>query len=189
MSRGMSKAARLQRVEALLSSSPKGCSVRQIADALGVHRTTIWRDLNELSCEVPVQQEDNRYRIDRNDYISSVRLSRSESLLLYLALRRLVRWPSHILSQLALALEKLAGTLREPSDTSLVQSLHSIRQHQPGNAESARVWETLIQAWRERLAVRLSYMEFGGTVISQHEVQPYLFELGLLSEGTYLVGH
>ncbi|HLC02693.1 MAG TPA: WYL domain-containing protein [Anaerolineales bacterium] len=188
MSRGLSKATRLQRLESLLGSSPEGYTVRQLAERLGVHRTTVWRDLNEISCEVPVRQDGNLYLIDPKDYVSSVRLSRSESLILYLALRRLVRWPSHLSSPLALALQKLARTLREPSASQLVGSLQSLQQHMPTDPERARIWETLIQAWLERISVRISYLEFGSTVVCEHEIQPHFFEPGLLTQGVFLVG-
>jgi len=189
MSRGMSRAARLQRLESLLGNSSQGYTVRQLAEKLGVHRTTVWRDLTELSCEIPVRQEGNHYLIEPGDYVSNVRLSRSESLILYLGLRRLVRWPSHLSSPLALALQKLARTLREPSSSQLVESLQSIQQHLPTDRERARIWETLIQAWQERMAVRISYVEFGSTVVCEHEIQAYFFEPGLLTEGIFLVGY
>jgi predicted DNA-binding transcriptional regulator YafY len=96
MGRGMSRASRLQRIEELLMTAPDGYTTAELADRLTVHRTTIWRDLEELSRHAPVQQIDDRYFIDRSDYLSSVRLTRGESLMLYLALRRMIRHPSAI---------------------------------------------------------------------------------------------
>ncbi len=55
MGRGMSRASRLQRIEELLLIAPGGYTIQELADKLDVHRTTVWRDLNEISCTAPVQ--------------------------------------------------------------------------------------------------------------------------------------
>lgn len=189
MGRALSRAARLQRLEALLVSSLEGYAVQELADKLGVHRTTVWRDLNELSCEVPVQQIGSRYLIDPKHYLSSLKLSASESLMLYLALRRVVRRRSHIPPLMALALEKLALTLRHPAAVQLAESIKAMQVEQPDDPDRARVWETLVQAWMERISVRITYHELLGPAPYEYEVQPYLFEPSVLSEGVYLIAH
>lgn len=126
MSRGMSRAARLQRIEELLLNAPGGYTIQELAAKLGVHRTTVWRDLNELSRAAPIQQIDTRYLIDRRDYLTSVRLSCGESLMLYLAIRRMVRRLPHLPPMMSLALEKMILALSHPSARELAASIQAM---------------------------------------------------------------
>lgn len=188
MSRAMSRASRLHRLEELLIGTSKGYTLRELAEKLDVHRTTAWRDLNELSREAPVQQEGHRYLIDRKDYISSIRLTSGEALMLYLALRRLLRQRSHLPPMMLMALEKLSLAMKDPSAAQLTDLLESLKSEMPSNPERARIWETLIQAWIERITLRVSYQEMGHSVVDEMKIQPFLFEPAVLSGGVYLVG-
>jgi Fe-S oxidoreductase/predicted DNA-binding transcriptional regulator YafY len=189
MSRGMGRASRLQRIEELLLSAPEGYTVAELADILAVHRTTIWRDLTELSLHAPVQQAGERYFIDRSDYVSSVKLSRGESLMLYLAMRRIVQRLSYAPPMMIRAMEKLMLALRQPSAEQLAQSLQAIQSRTPDSPEQAHIWEVLVQSWLEQILVRIDYQEFGSSHVHTYEVQPYLFEPAMVGEGMYLIGH
>lgn len=189
MGRGMSRASRLQRIEELLLNAPDGYTVQELADRLGVHRTTVWRDLNEISCTAPVQQIGNRYLIDRRDYLSSIRLSGGESLMLYLAIRRMIRRLPHLPPMMTWALEKLILALSHPSVQELASLIRSMQYERPTDPEQARIWETLVQAWIERLAVRITYQELSDPEPETLEVQPYLFEPDVVGEGVCLIGY
>ncbi len=189
MGRAMSRAYRLQRIEELLLSAPDGYTAAELAAKLGVHRTTIWRDLNELSCHAPIQQIDDRYFLNRSDYLSSVRLSRGESLMLYLALRRMIRHPSHVPPMMQSAVEKLLLALRQPSAEQLADNLHTLHAQAAITPAQTHLWELLVQAWLEQITLRILYQEPGRTTPIEVEVQPYLFEPAIIGEGVYLIGH
>jgi Fe-S oxidoreductase/predicted DNA-binding transcriptional regulator YafY len=184
----MNRASRLQRIETMLLSTPDGYTVQELAEKLDVHRTTIWRDLTELSCEVPVQQLGSRYLIDRNHYLTGARLSYGESLMLYLALRRIICGQAQVPPMMVLALEKLALALRHPSAQRLTDALQALHGS-PRDPERAHIWETLVQAWIECITLRISYREPHEPRLRVYEVQPYLFEPAVLSAGVYLVGY
>jgi Fe-S oxidoreductase/predicted DNA-binding transcriptional regulator YafY len=189
MDRAMSRATRLQHIEELLLSTPAGYTTTELAEKLTVHRTTIWRDLNELSYQAPVQEIDGRYFIDREDYLSSIKLSRGESLMLYIALRRVIRQPALISPMMLRALEKLILTLRHPSSTQLAEILDTLSAQTSASPEQTQVWETLVRAWQEQITVRITYQEIGCEDVAVFEVQPYLFEPAVVGEGVYLIGH
>lgn len=185
----MSRAVRLQHIEELLIGTSQGYTVQELASKLGVHRTTIWRDLMEISCEAPVQQVENRYLIDRSNYLSSVKLNQSESLMLYLALRRMVRRPSSMPPLMTNVMEKLKLALRNPSAGQLAETIKVLQSEKTASSEQAHVWETLVQAWIEQITVRITYHEAGSADNGEYEVQPYLFEPAVMGEGVYLIGY
>jgi Fe-S oxidoreductase/predicted DNA-binding transcriptional regulator YafY len=189
MGRSMSRASRLQRIEELLLSRPDGYTIQELAERLNIHRTTIWRDLNEISCTAPVQKIGSRYLIDPSDYLSSVRLSSGESLMLYLAMRRIMRRLSHVPPMMTAALEKLALTLRHPSAEQLSEAIQAMQNEPPTDPGRAQIWETLVQAWIERITVRITYQEFDNPEPNVYEVQPYLFEPAVVGEGVHLIGY
>ena len=88
MSRGMSRAARLREEEMLYIQ--RAFSDQEMADRMGVTRSTIWKDRETLRADgVPlISDERGRWRIDRSRYLSAVRLNLYEALSLYLAARR-----------------------------------------------------------------------------------------------------
>ena len=184
----MSRTQRIQRLEELLLASSGGRTSQELASLLEVHRTTIWRDLAELSCEVPVQQDGHRYRIDRREYLSNVRLDKAESLMLYLALRRMLRRRPKLHPMMARAMEKLSLALRHPSSVRLAESIQIAQRQQPTDAERAKVWEVLVRGWMEWITVRIRHQAYGKTVLEECEIEPYFFEPALLTEGIYLVG-
>ena len=83
MGKGMNKAERLDRLKLLYCQ--RSFSDVEMAERLGVDRTTVYRDRIELEREHPFVEEEGRYRIDRRRYISNVRLNMTEALSLYLA--------------------------------------------------------------------------------------------------------
>jgi Fe-S oxidoreductase/predicted DNA-binding transcriptional regulator YafY len=188
MTDGMSRAMRLQRLEELLLSTPNGYTVQELADWFGIHRTTAWRDINELSLDAPVQEIDHRYRIDRKDYITNLRLTGGESLMLYLALGRVLgRW-SQIPPMLAEAIQKVSLAMRDQAADRMLESLDSARSGIVNQGLTSRIWDTLIRAWLEQITCRITYQDINHSVVEKLDVQPYIFEPAQLTEGIYMVG-
>lgn len=189
MSRAVSRAQRLQRIEELLLAVPRGLTTGEIARRLGVHRSTIWRDMQDLTDHVPIFQDGDRYNIDRTSYLTNVRLNIGESLMLHLAVRVMIRRMTHIPPIMLAALEKLTLALRDPVTSQLEESLHRLRSERQPDSDRAHVWEVLVRGWLEQVTVRFVYQKFQSEHPKQYEIQPYLFEPALLSEGVYVLGH
>lgn len=189
MSRALVRAQRLQRLEESLLATPRGLTTEEIARQLNVHRTTVWRDLQDLMETVPIYQDGDRYSIDRATYLTNVRLSAGESLMLHLALRIMIRRMTHIPPIMHSALEKLALALKDPVTSQLIESLSRLRVERPPDPQRAQVWEVLIRGWLEQVTVRFMYQKFQAPRPAQYEIQPYLFEPAVLSEGVYVIGH
>src|SRR5690606_24337201 len=113
MQRSMTKAERLREMERLYFQ--RAYSDIQMAERLGVNRSTVFRDRQELELEIPfIQDEEGRWQIDRRRYLSNIRVNLPEALSLYLAARRTSQQTRFAQTHVASALEKLALALRQP---------------------------------------------------------------------------
>ncbi len=186
MGRGMSKAERLRQMEWLYTQ--RAYSDSEMAEELGVDRTTVFRDRQELEVEIPfMQDEDGRHRIDRMGYLSNVRVNLHEALALYLAARRASRQTRIAQPHAARGLEKLAAALKQPMTERLAKAAANILE-QSADPERVRVVERVAQAWAERRKVEILYHGLHAHNDSQWLVSPYLIEPSLWSDGAYLIG-
>ncbi|MGH2543618.1 MAG: helix-turn-helix transcriptional regulator, partial [Ardenticatenaceae bacterium] len=112
MSRSMGKAERLRQLEHLLLAHPQGLRKAEIARRLGIHRSTAGRDVDELSLRVPIWQDGELIGINRDDYLTSVRLTVHESMALHLAARLMATRSDKHNPHAASALRKLGEALR-----------------------------------------------------------------------------
>lgn len=192
MTRGMRKAERLIELERLLTQSQAGLTITDLAGRMGVDRTTIWRDLNELGTSgVPILElEDNRYTIDRVHYLSNVRLNATESLMLYLAARRLSRHTRFARPAVTSALEKLSVALRQPMTERIQAAAARIMGEQPPpDLEKEKAIETVVRGWMEGLRVKIWYRKLRADQTRVYVVSPYLVEPSIWGDGAYLIGY
>ncbi len=187
MSRGMNRAERLREMERLYIQ--RGFTDIEMADRLGVDRTTVWKDRTLLEDEVPfIKDASDRWRIDRTRYLSAIRVTVHEALALYLATRRASRQTRYRQPHTAGALSKLASALRQPMTERLVKAADKIAAQ---NTEAGRVQilETITEAWVEQRKVNIVYRALNRMHGIQHTVHPYFIEPSLWSDSNYLVGY
>jgi dimethylglycine catabolism B len=67
-------------------------------------------------------------------------------------------------------------------------SIQNARNEVATDVERVHLWDVLVQAWREQIAVRLQYQRHGRNVLEKMEIQPYFFEPALLSDDIFLIG-
>jgi len=107
--KNVSRYRRLHEIERILLEHTDGISRSELARRLGVHRSTIGRDIDYLSPMIAISEsDDHKISIDRNDYLTTVRLTMFELEALHLAARlfaRVMRFPFPHASE---ALRKLA---------------------------------------------------------------------------------
>jgi predicted DNA-binding transcriptional regulator YafY len=85
-----SKAARLRQIEHRLYNAPRGLRATELAEYCGVDRRTVYRDLQSLEeMGVPVWEDQSRYGIERESYLSTIRLNLNEAVALFFAARLL----------------------------------------------------------------------------------------------------
>jgi len=154
------KSERLMQLEHLLLAHSSGLRRSEIARRLGVHRATVARYVTELTGYLPLTEgDDGRIGINRDDYLSNIRLTIHEALALYLAGRLMTDRTDRFNPHAAAALRKLGQSLRAFAPT--------IGQHITDAAdrvESSKtrrdpvyltVLETLTKGWSEGRLVSL----------------------------------
>lgn len=148
------KSERLMQLEQMLLAHPQGLRRSEIARRLGVHRSTAARYITELGSLLPVTEDDNGLvGINRDSYLSHIRLTIHESLSLYLASRLMADRMDRFNPHAASALRKLGQSLQAFSPT-IAQ--HIVAEAEKVEGSRARrdpvylsVLETLTRGWSE----------------------------------------
>lgn len=105
----VSHGERLSQIEQLLLAHPEGLLRVDIARRMGVHRSTVTRDIAELSLTRPiVEEDDRRVRLDRAGYVTAIHLTMFELEALHLAARLFARVMKFPFPHASAALRKLA---------------------------------------------------------------------------------
>jgi predicted DNA-binding transcriptional regulator YafY len=186
---GESKANRLRRIEALLLEHSEGLTQAEIARRMGVHRSTILRNL----ADIPGLCADERGRltIDRSTYLVQVRMSLHEATALHLAARlmatRMDKQNPHAaaaLRKLSLAVEKLAPRASQAIARSADQLDGIDKKCDPAYLA---VLETLTLAWAEGRKARI-WHHSPGEEVKEYVFSPYFLEPSAVGQSVYAIG-
>lgn len=191
MERSESKAERMLQLEQLLLAFPEGLHKAKIARRLGVHRSTAGRYIEQLSRRIPIWQDGNLFGINRDDYLTHIRLTIHESMALHLAARLMAtRTDKHnphaasALRKLGSALEKFAPQVSRHLLASAEVMDDQARRHDPVYLE---VLETLTRAWSDGRMVHLWHRHQSGQVY-EYDFAPYFIEPYAVGQTTHVIG-
>jgi CRISPR-associated endonuclease/helicase Cas3 len=190
MSRIENKSVRLAQIEALLMDHPEGLTQARIARVLDVHRSTIHRNLVDLTA--PTFEENDRIMIDREAYLVNLRLNLHEALAIHLAGRmmttRLDRQNPHAasaFSKLSIALEKLAPQISKFVRSSANSFDNDTKLQDPAYLQ---VLEKLTVAWAKNQKAHLWYRGTEGGLIKEYIFCPYFIEVNAIGQAIYSIG-
>jgi CRISPR-associated endonuclease/helicase Cas3 len=191
MERSSSKAERLLRLEQLLLAFPEGLRKAEIARRLGVHRATVGRYIEELSHRLPIWEDENLFGINRDDYLTHVRLTIHESMALHLAARLMAtRTDKHnphaasALRKLGSALDKFAPQISHHLLVSAEVMDGQAQRHDPVYLE---VLETLTRAWSDGRMAHLWHRMDDGRVFD-YDFAPYFIEPYAIGQTSHVIG-
>jgi proteasome accessory factor B len=184
-----SKAARLRRIEHLLYNAPTGMRVADLADYCGVDRRTIYRDLEALDdMGVPVWEDQGRYGIERDQYLSTVRLNLNEAVALFFAARLLAHHSDETNPHVVTALNKLAAGLPDTTISTNIARLAELIRSRPLRADYVRVLELTTRAWADRRRLAIQYRAASGDV-TRRVICPYVLEVSRSEPASYVIAH
>jgi len=188
MSRLLNRAERLRAIERLLYRAPNGMRVVEIANACEVDRRTIYRDLDLLSVGgVPIWQDEGRFGIERERYLTTVRLNFNEAFALYMAARLLARHSDEHNPHVVTALDKLATALPEPISGYIARTAGRVRARAL-NERYIHVLEAITLAWSLQRKVRLWYRSPRSGQVRQRDFSPYFVEPVGSGYACYVIG-
>lgn len=151
----INRGERLTAIERMLFRNSQGMRAVEIADACGVDRRTIYRDLEMLDkLGIPITQQDGRFFINHNYYLSSVRLNFHEAIALFVAVRVFARNARQQNPHVVSALNKLSVALPEPLSSHVAYIADWVRGN-PVDRNYVQILETITHAWIERRQVKI----------------------------------
>jgi proteasome accessory factor B len=172
----------------MLYRSSGGMRVVEIAEACGVTRRTVYRDLDLLSVSgVPVWQDAGRFGIEREHYLTTVRLNFNEAVALYMAARLLARHSDEHNPHVISALDKLATALPEPVSGYIARTGARVAQL-PVNDRYIQVLEAITLSWSMQRKVRLWYRSPRSGQVRQRDFSPYFVEPSSVGYACYVIG-
>ena len=186
MERLKTRTARLRQLEETLLLRPGGMRAAELSRRFHVNRRTIYRDLDFLAGQgVPLWQEHGLFRINREHYQSTVRLTYHESVALALAGLLLARTIDERNPHVIAALRRLAVTLPEPLTAQLERAALKTQSQQANNHHTA-VLEAIAEGWGAGRLVQVTYCSPQGTPAQERIIAPYTLEP--TDAGVYVIG-
>lgn len=187
----MSKIIDIGELIRLYAEPGRGHTDQEMANRFDVGREAIFKQRRELKKEYGddffVKTEHGRYRIDSETFVSNIKVSWEEALILYLATRRLSRNTRLAKRPVQNALSKLSTALYKPMTQRLVRAAGDVPEH-PEEKRRQEMLTTLIRGWSERLKVHIHYRSLTNTQVRKHTISPYLIEPSPWSDSVYVIG-
>jgi CRISPR-associated endonuclease/helicase Cas3 len=191
MERAAGKAERLLQIEALLLEYPDGLSQAEIARRIGVNRSTVYRYLPDLGRFCVYETDDERLTIDRDHYLTNVRLTLHESMALHLAARLMATRTDKHNPYAASALRKLGHALRRLAPLVSQHLLASAEvmdsQAQRHDPVYLKVLETLTRSWSDGRVAHLWHRKEDWRVFD-YDFAPYFIEPYAVGQTTHVIG-
>jgi proteasome accessory factor B len=182
------RAARLVKVLQLVMGAPGGITAAEIGRRTERHKRTALRDLEALqTVGVPLLMDGDHYRLMPDYILPTVSFTQPETMMVLLATRLAVQHIDYYNEFLAMALNKLAGTLPNGPVKVYVGESASQLATKPDNPERQQVFGAITQGLLERKQIAFSYVDSVGHR-SRRQVHPYFLEpVSLMTRGTYLM--
>ncbi len=189
MERTMTRAERLKAIETYLYQSSGGRKATEIASRFGVHRSTVYRDIQSLGeSGSPIWEDDGRFGVLKERYLTTVRVNLHEALALYLAARLLSAHSDEHNPHVVSALEKLASAMPESIGEHINRTAAVADKRRP-DRDHIRVLETLTRAWSERKQVRMVYHNPQTGETTERTIDPHFIEPSPVGYASYVIGY
>ncbi len=192
MSRTTKRATRLKEIEEFLLARRRPVAIRELAQRFGANRSTIYRSLADLETEwdVPLRHEPaGHVWIDRERYLTHVRLTLDQTTAVFLAARLLARYSDKPNPHAVGALNKLSIALEHAAPHIARHVARTSERLDRPLTESQREYlqclEALTRAWADGVRVGLVQREAPEL---ERLFEPYFIEPSAWGFSTYVIG-
>lgn len=189
MSHFENKTEGLARATSLLESTQAGLSQSELAERLGCSVATAKRYIRHLREEGFLEQTSpGKWKLPRQHNMRSLRLRQPEALMVYVALRRLIRQTNKAVDPMMSAIDKVIPILRRDDLVdNLREAADALREKRQATDADNLIWQRLIRGWLEHDLLEIEYLGAGKTTPSVHVCEPYLFEPQYNGDGIYCI--
>ncbi len=189
LSRGETRAERLKEIEHKLYRASDGIKASELAEEFDVSKRTIYRDLDSLSCMgVPIWDDKGVYYLDRERYVSQVKLNPNEAMALYIAARLLSKHSDKHNPHVVTALHKLAEASPDDVIKAHISKTADLVKGRRPNPEYVEALENITRAWadKRRLIIRYTSSDAEETV---RKIDPYFIEPSSIGYSCYVIAY
>jgi len=192
----MSRSERFIQIEQLLLDHPEGLYQIELARRLGVHKSTMCRDVAILSTMLPLFEEaDGRIRLNKNGYLHTLRLTMHELEALHLSARlycKVMKFPfphaSAALRKLAEAQGKVSPALASRIRDTAEELDYFISSNSTEYSAYRKIIEDLGIAISEKRPVITSHFSQGKQTTQQFRLLPVTLEPHPEGKAVHLIG-
>lgn len=175
--RVMNRTERLSALESALWNSEHGLRAVELAEMSGVDRRTIYRDLALLAdYGIPISQHEGKYRLNRDHYRATVRLSFHEAVALMHAAVHLARHASTRSVNLTTAVSKLFALLQAPLKA-YVDIVPELRDDSQEHISGVAYLDEICRAWAELRQIHVQYKHRRSPVIVESTICTYFVDV------------
>ncbi len=189
----MKKQEKLNFIETFLLTRQEGASRADIARAMGVHRSTVSRCIDDLSIYIPIAEDDNKkLSINKFEYLNNIKLTLHEVFALYLSARLLSLsfgpYSPHMYSSL-LKLAQAAGRV-SPIIGNFIKSSaeYALPRKKENWKNKIKILEILTRAWAENKKISIKYKSKKSSDIHKYTVSVYFMEPYTAGRSIYMFG-
>lgn len=188
MDRILTKTQRWRNLEQLLASSSSGVKISELAQKLRVHRSTVYRDIEQISeVGLPIWQEGGVVGLMTEDYLRPLKLNIYEAMTVFGATRLLTQVNNERNPHVESLLRKLAESLPQSISQHVYRSADFINML-PEDDKYTRNLETLMWAWLHQRRVNMGYQSIGKDSVKERLFDVYFIEPLAAWNSYYAIG-
>ena len=194
MKRAISRSTRLSQIESLLISHPDGLRKCELAEKLDVSRATIGRDIDDLSMQFPIIEDDKGIlSVDKKSFLNTVQLDAGEIQAIHIACRLLARNIHFSYPSAASALRKLGSTVekyRFGFSEAIIRSAELFDCNRSGvHFNYSSFLETLTEAMVLQKTVKIIYFSRRKNRLDAQIFHPYQIEPYAEGNSLHVIGY
>lgn len=157
----MQKRDRQKKIESIIIKSNEGWRQASLARKLGVHRSTIGRDIKDMVARIPIYEKNGLIYINSAAYQSSISLTLHEVLSLHMLLRSMEAKQDGASDGHLLAISKKLHASMKEFTPGIFTSDDNPQNGTSGSKKNMKMIERIQQAWIEHRKVSISYKRDG----------------------------